>query len=280
MSVYYVNGAYVNSEEATLPVTDLAILRGYGVFDYLRTYNTKPFRLMDNMARLRNSATLIGLEYPWTDEEIAAIVQETLNRNGFDESSVRIVMTGGTSPDNIMPVGKPSLIVMVEPLNPYPDTWYEKGVKIVTNSQTRLFPGAKSINYISAIMAVKEARAADAVESIYVTESGHILEGTTSNLFIMKGNTLVTTSIDRVLSGITRKTVLEIATSHFTVEERDITLEELLTADEVFITAANKRVVPVVLVNDTTIGDGTPGEGTQQLMALFDEVTYGVTEEA
>lgn len=280
MSVYYVNGAYVNSEEATLPVTDLAILRGYGVFDYLRTYNTKPFRLMDNMARLRNSATLIGLEYPWTDEEIAAIVQETLNRNGFDESSVRIVMTGGTSPDNIMPVGKPSLIVMVEPLNPYPDTWYEKGVKIVTNSQTRLFPGAKSINYISAIMAVKEARAADAVESIYVTETGHILEGTTSNLFIMKGNTLVTTSIDRVLSGITRKTVLEIATSHFTVEERDITLEELLTADEVFITAANKRVVPVVLVNDTIIGDGTPGEGTQQLMALFDEVTYGVTEEA
>lgn len=280
MGVYYVNGAYVNSEEATLPVNDLAILRGYGVFDFLRTYNGKPFRLMDNVARLRNSAALIGLEYAWTDEEVAAIIQETLDRNDYAESSIRIVLTGGSSPDNLIPVGKPSLIIMVAELNPNPEAWYQQGVKIVTNSQTRLFPGAKSINYISAIMAVKAARAAEAVESIYVTDDGQVLEGTTSNLFIINGNMLITPHVERVLSGITRRTVLETAAQHFTIEERDLTIEELLNADEVFITAANKRVVPVVTVDDTTIGDGTPGEGTQHIMALFDEVCWGVKEGA
>lgn len=278
MSVYYVNGAFVDKDDALLPVTDLAILRGYGVFDYLRTYNGQPVSLDANVARLRQSARLIGLGYPWSDGEIAAIVNETIQRNGYDESSIRIVVTGGSSPDNITPNGEPSLIVMVEQMQPYPDWWYKRGVKIVTANIARLYPGAKSINYIPAILARQQADA-DAVEVIYTTETGHVLEGTTSNLFLVKDGTLITPHLERVLPGITRRTVIDAVKAEFTIKERDISLDELYGADEVLITAANKRVVPVITVDDRTISSGQPGPVTQRVMQLFDAVTYGVAKQ-
>ncbi|MCA9887291.1 MAG: aminotransferase class IV [Anaerolineae bacterium] len=279
MSVYYVNGAYVDRDNALLPVTDLAILRGYGVFDYLRTYHGEPVSLEANVARLRQSATLIGLDYPWSDAEIAAIVRETLNHNDHPESSIRIVVTGGSSPDNIMPNGSPSLIVMVDAHKPNPDWWYTQGVKIVTANIARLYPGAKSINYIPAILARKKADA-NAVEVIYTTDTGHVLEGTTSNLFLVMDGKLITPHLERVLPGITRRTIINAASKEFVIEERDIDLDELYSADEAFITAANKRVVPVSTVDDRTIGDGQPGPVTQRVMALFDAVTYGVAKHA
>ncbi|MCB9460305.1 MAG: aminotransferase class IV [Anaerolineaceae bacterium] len=279
MSVYYVNGAYVDRDNALLPVTDLAILRGYGVFDYLRTYHGEPVSLEANVARLRQSATLIGLDYPWSDAEIAAIVRETLNHNDHPESSIRIVVTGGSSPDNIMPNGSPSLIVMVDAHKPNPDWWYTQGVKIVTANIARLYPGAKSINYIPAILARKKADA-NAVEVIYTTDTGHVLEGTTSNLFLVMDGKLITPHLERVLPGITRRTIINAASKEFVIEERDIDIDELYAAEEAFITAANKRVVPVSTVDDRTIGDGQPGPVTQRVMALFDTVTYGVAKHA
>lgn len=279
MSVYYVNGAYVDRDNALLPVTDLAILRGYGVFDYLRTYHGEPVSLEANVARLRQSATLIGLDYPWSDAEIAAIVRETLNHNDYPESSIRIVVTGGSSPDNIMPNGSPSLIVMVDAHKPNPDWWYTQGVKIVTANIARLYPGAKSINYIPAILARKKADA-NAVEVIYTTDTGHVLEGTTSNLFLVMDGKLITPHLERVLPGITRRTIINAASKEFVIEERDIDIDELYAAEEAFITAANKRVVPVSTVDDRTIGDGQPGPVTQRVMALFDTVTYGVAKHA
>ncbi|MCA9882462.1 MAG: aminotransferase class IV [Anaerolineae bacterium] len=279
MSVYYVNGAYVDRDNALLPVTDLAILRGYGVFDYLRTYHGEPVSLEANVARLRQSATLIGLDYPWSDDEIAAIVRETLNHNDYPESSIRIVVTGGSSPDNIMPNGSPSLIVMVDAHKPNPDWWYTQGVKIVTANIARLYPGAKSINYIPAILARKKADA-NAVEVIYTTDTGHVLEGTTSNLFLVMDGKLITPHLERVLPGITRRTIINAASKEFVIEERDIDIDELYAANEAFITAANKRVVPVSTVDDRTIGDGQPGPVTQRVMALFDTVTYGVAKHA
>jgi branched-chain amino acid aminotransferase len=268
MPVFYVNGEFVDSNDAVIPVTDLSIIRGYGAFDFLRTYGGKPFRLMANIQRLRRSCEQIYLEFPWTDGELHFIVMETVRRNAFPEASIRILITGGISPDNITPTGNPSLLVMVAPLKPQPAHWYTDGVKVITREMDRIVPGAKSINYIPAIMALRHAGTENAIEALYVSYQGNVLEGTTSNLFAFYGDTLVTPG-ETILPGITRNVVLELAQGVFNIEIRSIPREALYRADEVFITASNKQVVPVVQVDDRTIGSGKVGERTQRIMALF-----------
>lgn len=278
VSIYYVNGDFVDSETAMLPVRDLSVLRGYGAFDYLRTYNGKPFRLMNNIHRLRRSADLIDLHLPWTDDDLYEIVMATLARNtGSDDYNIRIVVTGGISPDNILPQDNPSLLVLINPLKPNPAHWYSDGVKVITVDLARLIPGAKSINYIPAIMALRQAREQDAIEALYRTPQQTVLEGTTTNVFIVSGGQLITPVVS-ILPGLTRGVVLELANPIYTVQERDLTYTELVTADEVFITASNKRIVPVRQVDDHSINTGTPGPVTQHIMRLFDDITIHAGE--
>ncbi len=276
MAIYYVNGAFVEAEQAVLPVNDLAVLRGFGAFDYLRTYGGKPFRLPLNIERLQRSAAMIGLCVPYSAEELQAIVLETLRRNAHlaDEFTIRLVVTGGVSPDNITPTGKSTLIVMVTPLQSPPSWWYSEGIKAITCDLARLYPEAKSINYIPAIIAQRMAREQGAVEAIYV-QDGYVLEGTTTNLFAFYGNTLVTPTAG-VLAGITRRTVMELAQSHYRVEARDLPVAEFWQADELFITAANKQVVPVKQVDDRLFNGGRVGERTRHVMELFREETERV----
>ena len=276
MSIFYINGAFVDEADASVPARDLAVLRGYGAFDFLRTYGGKPFRLNKNIGRLRRSCEIIELEFPWTDEEITAIVDETIQHNAqdSDEFNIRLVVTGGISSDNITPDGDPSLIVMVQPLKPLPATWYDDGVKVITVETGRLYPKAKSIIYTAAIIAQKRAKKAGGVEALYLDEDNNVTEGTTTNVFAIYGDTIVTPEEGNLLPGITRKTVIDlIKGAGIKLEIRNLPLEELLKADEVFITAANKQIVPVVTVDDTTIGDGKVGEGTQHVMSLFKALT-------
>ncbi len=271
-NIFYVDGEFVSSSDAALPVTDLAILRGYGVFDFFRTYGGKPFHLDEHLQRLRRSAALIDLELPWAHEEIKAIVIETVARNNLPECNVRILVTGGATDDFITPKDEPRLMVMVTPAAPPATHYYNDGAKVVTFETERYIPGAKTINYIPAIRAMKRARAVEAVEAIYVNRDGHALEGTTTNLFAFIGDKLVTPG-DGILWGITRSVVLELAQEMFPLEMRVLPVQELLTADEVFITASNKQVMPIVQVDDTVIGDGKPGPRTKQIMAKFAEFT-------
>lgn len=271
-NIFYVDGEFVSSSDAALPVTDLAILRGYGVFDFFRTYGGKPFHLDEHLQRLRRSAALIDLELPWAHEEIKAIVIETVARNNLPECNVRILVTGGATDDFITPKDEPRLMVMVTPAAPPATHYYNDGAKVVTFETERYIPGAKTINYIPAIRAMKRARAVEAVEAIYVNRDGHALEGTTTNLFAFIGDKLVTPG-DGILWGITRSVVLELAQEMFPLEMRVLPVQELLTADEVFITASNKQVMPIVQVDETVIGDGKPGPRTKQIMAKFAEFT-------
>lgn len=276
MSIFYINGEYVNEEDANVPARDLAVLRGYGAFDFLRTYGGKPFRLYKNIGRLRRSCEIIELDFPWTDDEVTAIVDETIKRNAdeSDEFNIRLVVTGGVSSDNITPDGDPSLLVMVQPLKPLPDWWYTDGVKVITVDTNRVFPKAKSIIYTPAIIAQKRAKAAGGVEALYLDDDNNVTEGTTTNIFAIYGNKIITPEEGNLLPGITRKTVIDlIKQSGMELEIRALPYEELLQADEMFITAANKQLVPVVTVDDATIGDGKVGEGTQHIMALFKALT-------
>lgn len=268
--VYYVDGKFVPADEAVLPVTDLAILRGYGVFDYFRTYGRKPIQIQRNLARLRSSAALIGLTIPWADNELTTIILEAVERNGFDESSVRVIVTGGETQDFITPQAKPRLIVYVEPVRYLPSQYYTDGVKIITVDEERYLPLSKSLSYTSAIVAQQAARQAGAVEAVYVDRNGNAREATTSNLFAFYGGRVVTESAG-ILPGITRGRVLEILLRDYVIEERSLPYTELLQADEVVLTSANKEVVPVVQINDVFVGKGVVGEHAKRLMRAFQD---------
>ncbi len=272
MAVYYVDGTFVAKEAAVLPVGDLAILRGYGVFDFLRTYGGRPFHLDAHIRRLQNSARLIQLSCPWSHAELVEIVHETIKRNDYHEFNVRLLITGGDSDDSITPGSKPRLLVMVTPVMEFPGQWYQDGVQIITSDISRSIPGAKSIDYIRAIIALNNARAAGAVESVYVDGRGQVLEGTTSNLFAVSGGQLITPSVD-ILPGVTRDVVLDLTAAEFKPELRLIQKEDILAADELFLTSSNKEVLPVTGVDGVTIGSGRPGEATKRIMKLFADYT-------
>lgn len=275
MSVYYIDGEFVDERDAHIPATDLAVMRGYGVFDFLRTYKGVPFELEAHIQRLRNSAGHIELDVPWTDAEIIDIVAQTVARNRYEdgrEMNIRVIVTGGPSANGLMPLGESRLLVMVTPANPIPPANYSQGVKIITEKIERYIPEAKTINYIPAIKAMKRAAREGAVEAIYVDREGFALEGTTTNIFAFYGDTLVTPALS-ILTGITRSVVLRLARELFTIEERPIPLEELLKADEVFISASNKQIMPVITVDETQIAEGKVGARTRRIMDAFGEHT-------
>jgi len=268
MDIYYIDGEFVPANEAVISVNDLALLRGYGVFDFLRTYNGVPFLLDAHIDRLRRSAELIDINLPWSDPEILDIVMETLDRNRYAESNIRILVTGGDSLDGLIPIGKSKLLVMVAPLKRLPPDVYETGVKLTTSRIQRLFPGAKSTNYIAGIRAMAAAKKAGAVESLYVGRGNQVLECVTSNFFGFAGDTLLTPESD-ILPGITRQVVLDLAAGVFNIETREMTLDELKHLDEAFITSSNKEVLPVVQVDNLRIGSGLPGNNTRRLIKMF-----------
>jgi branched-chain amino acid aminotransferase len=200
----------------------------------MRTYNGKPFHLERHLERLRRSAELIDLDFPWTQEELKAIVQETLDRNDHMESNVRIVVTGGLSDDFITPRGLPRLMVLVTPARQLPESWYSDGAKIIIEPTERYMPGAKSLNYIPAIRALKRAQAVGAIEAVYMDRENRVLEGTTTNLFAFFGDRLVTPG-EGILPGITRGVVLE-ATNKSSPLFRSMTMS---------LAAANRARIPV-----------------------------------
>jgi branched-chain amino acid aminotransferase len=277
MDIYYIDGDFVEDDKALISVKDIAVLRGFGVFDFLITYNQRPFKLQEHIARLENSARNIGLSVHHTNAEICSIVQETVRRNSHhDESNVRIVYTGGISSDGVTPEGNGKLMVMVTPKHVLPEWWYTDGAKIITVDIERFLPDAKSTSYLSAVYALQLANKADAIEAVYVDRNQRVLEGTTSNFFFFKGGRLITPGKD-ILPGITRSVVLELARGRFEVEIRDIDRSELTEMSEAFITASNKEVVPVIQVDDLIVNEGKPGEKTKEIMRLFRETTaaYG-----
>ncbi len=268
--LYYVNGDFVPADQARLPVNDLSIVRGYGVFDYTRSYQGKPFKLHEHILRLQRSAAAIALTLPWSTAELTAIVQETFDRNRYPDAGIRIVATGGPSSDFMTPEGNPSLMVMITPLTNSQETAQARGVKITTVAMDRVLPTVKSINYMGAVMAVEAAKRQGAVEAIYRTHEGLITEGTRANLFVFKGDQLITAEQD-VLAGITRAVVLEIASDDFEVHQGPVYYEDLRSGavDELFITSSTKEILPVIQVDEIQIGNGKPGPKTQKLLALF-----------
>lgn len=268
---WYIGGQWMHPDTATISINDVAVLRGYSVFESLRTYDRRPFHLDLHLTRLYRSATLIEMEIPWSSEEIAEVVREIIVRNTYRHAAIRLLVTGGESEDGILPSGKPMLVVMITPLGERDMERFAKGCKLITTKLQRMSPEAKTANYIAAVRALKEAVKRDATDALFVNEREHVLEATRSNFFIFRGDTLVTPRRG-ILIGITRNVVLELSRSVFAIEERPILLEELSLADEAFVTSSSKEITPVVKINDRIIGEGKPGQRTYQLEQLFIEM--------
>jgi len=266
--IYYVNGSFVPADQATLPVNDLSIVRGYGVFDYTRSYHGKPFKLHEHILRLERSAKAIALRLPWSTAALEQIVQATFERNDFPDAGIRIVVTGGPSDDFMTPHGQPSLLVMITPIKINVTAQQVHGAKVTTVEMERILPTVKSINYMGAVMAVEQAKRQGAVEAIYHTPDGRLTEGTRANLFAFRGNQLITPKAE-VLAGITRAVVMEIAEDDFAVLEGTLFYDALPHYDEIFITSSTKEILPIIQVDDQQIGDGRPGTKTQKLIELF-----------
>jgi branched-chain amino acid aminotransferase len=267
-----INGEYRYPGQAMVAVNDLGLLRGYGVFDYLRTYNKKPFRIDDYLERLRHSASEFGLPAP-SAEDTKFVVKELIRRSDPPtDIGIRFLITGGVTLDG-MSVSKPSYIITAEKLFlPSPDV-VKNGVKLLTFEYMREEPHVKTTNYQNAIRNAKLREQKEAFELLY-HKNGKFYETARNNFFIFKENKLVTPK-DGVLAGITRKVVLELASGHFEIEERPIKTDELNDCTEAFITGTTKGIIPVVKVNDFEISAGSPGANTQKLIGLFQDYVKG-----
>lgn len=263
---YNINGQLVNASEAALKVNDLAILRGYGIFDYFLVREGVPMFLDDYVSRFFNSAQLMQLEMLFSASELKELIHEVVEVNGVADAGMRLVLTGGYAEDGYIPLS-PNLLILEHPMPSIPS--YKEGAKMMLHAYQRELPEAKTINYLTGIRLANEMKEKGCVEILY-HDNGLIREAVRSNFFLVMPDNSVVTAGSQVLRGITRKNVLGIARQHFQVEEREVMLDELKIAKEAFITSTIKSVLPIVQVGDQIIGDGNVGAVTQQLGKLLE----------
>jgi branched-chain amino acid aminotransferase len=198
-------------------------------------------------------------------------VKEIIERNAYKHATIRILVTGGESEDGILPSGKAVLAVLITALGERDMERFAKGYKLITTHLQRISPEAKTTSYIAAVRALKEAARHHAADALFVNDAGHVLEGTRSNFFVFRGDTLVTPR-KGVLMGVTRNVVLELAQDRFPIEERPILLDEVPLVEEAFITSSSREITPVVQIDDIIIGSGKPGPRTYELEQRFIEM--------
>ncbi len=267
---FYVNGAFVPEQQARISATDLAILRGLGVFESLRTYGGIPFRMPDHLGRLRRSAEAVGITLPWTDLELVSIVNQLLSINKLPEATIRIVVTGGESEDYFHPSGKPGLIVMTTLLRGFSTLILREGGEGRDDKDGAVFSRGKNdqLPPWGCRHAGGQEEDPDVVEVLFVDRNNCVTEGITSNCFVFIGGSLVTPG-EKILEGVTRQVVLELARDRYPVEIRDLTLLELREADEVFLTGSVKEILPVSNIDGTGVGAGRRGPRTRRLQDAF-----------
>ncbi len=266
---HYLNGKYVAEDKLLISPRDLGFTRGFAVFEYLRTYNRKPFKLKEYLKRLIKSAKLINLKHNYKLEQLIKIVQETLDKNNDgNEKAIKIILSGGIS-NFIYQSSKATLIVIIDLLKFKKQETYEKGIKVNLVKFSRYIPEAKITNYIEAVRQHQVGIQNDIYEFIYYSDK-QVHEGSTSNIFVVKNGKIYTPK-NNVLFGITRGILLNDLKDKLHIIKKDFDLSFLLNADEVFITSSGKKVVPVVKVDENIIRKGKIGEITKQAMKNFEE---------
>ena len=274
----YIGGKFYDKADAKISVYDHGLLYGDGVFEGIRSYNGRAFRLADHVNRLYDSARSIHLEIPISKEEMARAVVDTLAVNDIKDGYVRLVVTRGAGSLGLDPrkTTDPQIIVIADSISLYPAELYEHGLKIVTagtmrNHPAALNPRVKSLNYLNSILAKIEGTNAGCLEALMLNHKGEVAECTGDNIFLVRSGELHTPSVDAgILEGITRDAVMELArAAGITVVERAMDRHDVYTAEECFLTGTAAEVIPVVECDGRSIGTGKPGPITRDLLARF-----------
>jgi len=275
----YLNGKIVKKEEAKISVFDHGLLYGDGVFEGIRAYNGRVFRLDKHIDRLYNSAKVIMLKIPLTKKELVNAILKTLRANKLKDAYIRVVVTRGEGDLGLDPnkCPNPSVFIITDRIALYPKKLYENGLKIITVSIRRNIPEAinpriKSLNYLNNILAKIEAGLKGYPEALMLNKDGYVTECTGDNIFIFRDNILMTPPFHvGVLRGITREAVMEIASKKLKlkVKENVFTRFHLYTADECFLTGTAAEVIPVTEIDGRIIGDGKVGKITKKIMKEF-----------
>lgn len=265
----YFNGKIKTLDKIGISPYDLGFIRGYSVFDAMRTQNGNPLLLNEHWQRFQNAAKALNLKIPISENKYQGIVKKLLKLNNFPETLIRMILTGGISKDAFSLSGRETFLILMEKFKPLNKEIYEKGVSAVTLNFCRELPEIKTTNYLEAIRCQNLKNHYKAFEIIYI-KNNEVLEASTSNIFIFKKNILITPK-DKILSGITRNLVIKIAKNLFQIEERKIFEKELFNASEAFLTATNKNIVPIVKIDDKRINNGKIGKNTEILMNKFSE---------
>lgn len=276
----WLDGQLVDESEAKVSVFDHGLLYGDGVFEGIRFYNGRVFRLMEHIERLFLSARAILLNMPWTEQEVCNIVCETIRANGLTDGYVRLVVTRGSGGLGLNPYlcEKPSMFCIASSIQLYPQEYYEKGLELITCATRRpnhatLSPQVKSLNYLNNIMAKVECIKAGVMEGLMLNDTGTVAECTGDTVFVVKNGVVVTPRIsDGALDGITRGVIFDLCErNEIEIIEDSLTRYDVYTADEVFLTGTAAEVIPVVKVDDRPIGNGQPGDVFKSLLESFRE---------
>ena len=276
--IVFMNDRLVPENEARVSVFDHGLLYGDGVFEGMRSYSGRVFRLDAHIDRLWESAQAICLKIPLTKEAVAKAVNDTLAANGLTDGYVRLLVTRGAGTLGLDPnrTKDPQVIVIADTISLYPREHYEKGLRIVTAATQRtqaaaLSPRIKSLNYLNNIMAKLEGLQAGCVEALMLNHKGEVAECTGDNIFVVRKGLLLTPPPDAgILEGITRGAVMELARSAgIDCREATLTRHDLYTAEECFLTGTAAEVIPVVEIDGRSIGTGRPGPVTAKLLAAF-----------
>ena len=283
----YIDGKYFSERDAKVSVFDHGLLYGDGVFEGIRAYNGRVFKLREHIDRLFCSAKAILLNLPLSHTAVMKAVVDTCRANRIRDGYVRLVVTRGPGTLGLNPnrCKKPCVIIIADKIQLYPEAYYTKGMEIVTVPTTRnlhsaLNPAIKSLNYLNNILAKLEANQAGCEEAVMLNAEGFVAECTGDNLFIVRAGELFTPPLSAgALYGITRATVMELArAAGYSVTEPNLTRYDLFNADECFLTGTGAEMVPVVKIDGRVIGNGRPGRVTKKLVKSYHALTNGTGE--
>ncbi len=276
----YLNDQFVKKEDAKISVYDHGFLYGDGVFEGIRVYDGNIFRMEEHIDRLYNSAKSILLTIPYSKEELTSIICEAVAKNNHRDAYIRAVVSRGVGDLGLDPANckRAQVVIIVEQLAIFPKHLYETGLEIITVATRRnrpdvLSPKVKSLNYLNNVLVRIEARLANVSEALMLNDQGYVAEGSADNVFIVKAGKLFTPpGYVGALEGITRNAIIDIAKElGYEVSEEPFTRHDVYTADEVFLTGTAAEVIAVVKVDGRVIGDGVPGEHTNNLLKVFRE---------
>lgn len=280
----YIGGTLHEKADAKISVFDHGLLYGDGIFEGIRQYSGRVFKLAEHVERLYDSAKSIHLAIPMSKEDMARAVEDTLRANGLRDAYIRLIVTRGSGSLGLDPrkTTDPQVIIITDAISLYPPELYEHGLKIVTagtmrNHPSALNPRIKSLNYLNSILAKIEGTNAGCLEALMLNHKGEIAECTGDNIFVVKRGALHTPGVDAgILEGITRQAIIDLARGDgIAVFERSMDRHDVYTADEVFLTGTAAEVIPVVECDARAIGSGKPGPITRRLFDKFHALVRG-----